>query len=114
MDLHVVRHSAAKNCYISLTHRAGSMSLTVRDDGKGHTPMDGCAPEPAEAGPLSHHPGGRVAGTGLHGMAERLSAVGGSLELRPDARPGFRLVATVPVTPQTSAASAGEVTSSRT
>jgi two-component system sensor histidine kinase DesK len=110
----VVRHSAAKNCYISLTHRAGSMSLTVRDDGKGHAPADGCGTEPPGTGPLSHAPGGRATGTGLHGMAERLSAVGGSLELRPDMRPGFSLVATVPATPQTSTASASEVTSSRT
>ena len=110
----VVRHSAAKNCYISLSHRAGSMSLTVRDDGQGHAPGDGCGTEPPGTGPLPPAPGGRATGTGLHGMAERLSAVGGSLELRPDMRPGFSLVATVPATPQTSTASATEVTSSRT
>jgi len=110
----VVRHSAAKNCYISLSHRAGSMSLTVRDDGQGHAPADGCGTEPPGTGPLPPAPGGRATGTGLHGMAERLSAVGGSLELRPDMRPGFSLVATVPATPQTSTASASEVTSSRT
>jgi two-component system sensor histidine kinase DesK len=110
----VVRHSSAKNCYISLTHRAGKMSLTVRDDGKGHTRPDGGAPEQPGTGPLAHAPGGRAAGTGLHGISERLSAVGGSLELRPDAHPGFSLVATVPGTPQTPAASATEVTSSRT
>ena len=38
----VVRHSGAKNCYISLTRRAGTMSLTVRDDGRGHVPAGGC------------------------------------------------------------------------
>jgi hypothetical protein len=32
-------------------------------------------------------------------MSERLSAVGGTLELRPDLRPGFCLIATVPTTP---------------
>lgn len=35
-------------------------------------------------------------GSGLHGMSERLSAVGGTLEVRPDLRPGFCLIATVP------------------
>jgi two-component system sensor histidine kinase DesK len=109
----VVRHSGAKNCYISLTQRPGSMSLIVRDDGKGHTAADCGGTEPPGAGLLSHPSSGRVTGTGLHGMAERLSAVGGSLELRPDTRPGFRLVATVPVAPQTPVASASEVTSSR-
>ena len=108
----VVRHSGAKNCYISLTQRSDSMSLIVRDDGKGHTAPDGST-EPPGAGPVSHASSGRVTGTGLHGLAERLSAVGGSLELRPDTRPGFCLVATVPATPQTSVASASEVTSSR-
>ncbi len=37
----VVRHSGAANCYISLTSRSGTMSLTVRDDGRGAT---GCDP----------------------------------------------------------------------
>ena len=110
----VLRHSGAKNCYISLTQQPGSMSLTVRDDGKGHAPSAGRGTEPPGTGPLAHPPGGRVAGTGLHGMTERLSAVGGSLELRPDAGPGFCLIATVPATPQTQVASASEVTSSRT
>ena len=74
----VIRHSGASQCRIALNRHGKSLSLTVRDDGSGHvTSLD--AP-----------------GSGLHGMSERLSAVGGSLELRPDARPGFCLVATVP------------------
>ena len=85
----VVRHSGARNCYISLTRRAGAMSLTVRDDGKGHSPSDGCGTQPLPAGTGPHS-------SGLHGMSERLSAVGGTLELRPDLHPGFRLIATVP------------------
>jgi two-component system sensor histidine kinase DesK len=91
----VVRHSGAQNCYISLTSRAGTMSLTVRDDGTGLT---------AAAAPLP-------TGSGLHGMSERLSAVGGTLELRPDLRPGFSLIATVPATPL-APASPAQVTSS--
>ena len=85
----VVRHSGAKNCYISLTRRAGSMILTVRDDGKGHVLQAGLG-----------------AGTGLHGMSERLTAVGGTLELRPDLNPGFCLIATVPAAPLAPAAQA--------
>ena len=55
-------------------------------------------------------------GSGLHGMAERLSAVGGSLELRPDLRPGFCLIARVPATlpADDPAAPRPGVTSSRT
>jgi two-component system, NarL family, sensor histidine kinase DesK len=87
----VVRHSGAKDCHISLARHEGSLSLTVRDDGQGHIPSDGCGTEHA----LASH----TAGTGLHGMSERLSAVGGTLEIRPDLHPGFCLVATVPMAP---------------
>jgi two-component system sensor histidine kinase DesK len=92
----VVRHSGAQNCCINLTSRAGTMSLTVRDDGRGLA--DAASPR-------------ERAGSGLHGMAERLSAVGGTLELRPDLRPGFCLIATVPATP-VAPASPAQVTSS--
>ena len=71
----VVRHSGAKNCHISLTRHADLLSLEVRDDGAGTRPGS--------------------SGTGLHGMSERLRAVGGRLELRPGGR-GFRLLAMVP------------------
>jgi two-component system sensor histidine kinase DesK len=101
----VVRHSGAKNCYISLTHHKKSHSLTVRDDGTGHALPDGCGTD-------VHPPGSDRTGSGLHGMAERLSAVGGSLELRPDVSPGFCLIATVPAVSETRPASA-KVTSSR-
>ncbi|MGH3282210.1 MAG: sensor histidine kinase, partial [Trebonia sp.] len=83
----VVRHSGARNCRISLAGDPGTMSLAVRDDGRGYPPL------------AAHSRPSATAGNGLHGMAERLSAVGGSLELRPDACPGFHLVATVPAVP---------------
>jgi len=100
----VVRHSGAKNCTISLSqrtghntghntgHSTGAMSLTVRDDGTG---LAEGADAPNGTGPH----GLRQPGTGLRGMSERLSAVGGTLELRPDLRPGFCLIATVPSAP---------------
>jgi two-component system, NarL family, sensor histidine kinase DesK len=99
----VVRHSGAQHCTISLTRRSGTMALTVRDDGTGHAAPDdrGTAPRgsgpggPWGSGPWGSGPG--TAGAGLHGLAERLSAVGGTLELRPDERPGFGLIATVPL-----------------
>jgi two-component system sensor histidine kinase DesK len=81
----VVRHSGARTCHIRLARRGGTLSLEVRDDGRGHV-------------------GGEPSGTGLRGMSERLGAVGGSLELRPAGPPGFRLIATVPATPRADAA----------
>jgi two-component system sensor histidine kinase DesK len=91
----VIRHSGARNCDITLTRQKKSFTLTVSDDGRGHVPV------PAT-----------TTGTGLHGMSERLSAVNGSLELRPDERPGFRLVATVPVAREEPRTDRTEVTSS--
>ncbi|MGH3290943.1 MAG: sensor histidine kinase [Trebonia sp.] len=106
----VVRHSRAENCFISLTSRAGTMSLTVRDDGIGLADPastrepDGGAAAVTPAGAARAGAGKRADGpngSGLHGISERLSAVGGTLELRPDLRPGFSLIATVPTTAPT-------------
>jgi two-component system, NarL family, sensor histidine kinase DesK len=77
----VVRHSGARTCHIGLARQGGTLTLEVRDDGRGHVGAESA--------------GG---GTGLRGMSERLCAVGGALELRPAETPGFRLVATVPAT----------------
>jgi len=95
----VIRHSGAKNCFISLSRGDGSLSLQVRDDGRGCPARD---PDSAAESPSN-------AGTGLHGMSERLCAVGGGLELRPGTQ-GFCLVATVPVVPVASARAGVTVT----
>jgi two-component system sensor histidine kinase DesK len=84
----VIRHSGARNCHIGLTRRFGSVSIKVRDDGRGYQAA-------------GDRPDGRpdvVTGAGLRGMSERLSAVGGQLELRPGSE-GFVLIATVPAKP---------------
>jgi two-component system sensor histidine kinase DesK len=78
----VIRHSGARNCRIRLAGQPGELSLEVTDDGRG----------PAEAGGGAGT--GPPSGTGLHGMSERLAAVGGRLSLSPAGR-GFRLCATV-------------------
>ena len=93
----VIRHSGAKNCFISLSRGDGSLSLQVRDDGRGCQAAGAASPHAGgpDGGGLD---GGTGTGTGLHGMSERLCAVGGALELRPGTS-GFCLVATVPVVP---------------
>jgi len=97
----VIRHSGARICRARLIRQAGELSLEVTDDGRG--PADGGAFPAAE--PLAGSwPGAQAPdaprGSGLRGMSERLSAVGGRLSLGP-AEPGrghgFRLTATVPV-----------------
>jgi len=86
----VIRHSRARNCRIRLTERHGELSLTITDDGQGL---------PQGAGPAAPEPGAAPGGSGLRGMSERLSAVGGHLSLgsQDAAGRGFRLVATVPM-----------------
>ena len=95
----VIRHSRARHCRIRLTERMGEVSLEVTDDGRGFPGQDPENPEDPEnpATPDSAH------GSGLRGVSERLSAIGGRLSLGPaDASGpkgpghGFRLVATVP------------------
>jgi two-component system, NarL family, sensor histidine kinase DesK len=92
----VIRHSRARHCRIRLSERMGEVSLEVTDDGRG---FPGQGPEDPEnpATPDGAH------GSGLRGVSERLSAIGGRLSLGPaDASGpkgqghGFRLVATVP------------------
>jgi two-component system, NarL family, sensor histidine kinase DesK len=83
----VVRHSGAKNCYIRLTSRAETLSLEVRDDGRGRSEADVGHGEHAEYG------------TGLHGMSERLAAVGGELQIIPGPARGFAVIASVPNVP---------------
>jgi two-component system sensor histidine kinase DesK len=103
----VIRHSGAGNCCLSLTRHSRTIVLKVRDDGHGYEPAAG----DASTSPGTSEPAARDAstrsdastganpgaspGTGLRGMSERLSGVGGTLELRP-AVTGFALVATVP------------------
>ncbi|WNO74872.1 sensor histidine kinase [Streptomyces sp. AM8-1-1] len=75
-----VRHSGATTCEITLTTAAERVELTIADDGIG-APVDTLA---------------ETEGTGLRGLAERLAAVGGTLEAGP-AGAGFRVRARLPV-----------------
>jgi two-component system sensor histidine kinase DesK len=91
----VIRHSGARHCRIRLTERTGQLSLEVADDGHGFASPALDTPDNAD----------NPQGSGLHGVSERLSAVGGSLSLGPaDAGRGFRLIATVPAVSITGAA----------
>ncbi|MFE1930128.1 sensor histidine kinase [Streptomyces sp. NPDC059474] len=81
----VVRHSGAARCEIEVRGGMDRIRLEITDDGDG-------VGSPSAAGP-----GGAIGGTGLKGLAERLSAAGGSLESGPGGRRGFRLVAELPV-----------------
>ena len=100
----VIRHSRARHCRIRLTERPGELSLEVTDDGRGLAGQDPKVPGAKDA------PGGPK-GSGLRGVSERLSAIGGRLSLGPAERSGpghgFRLIATVPAVSITGAATGG-------
>jgi two-component system sensor histidine kinase DesK len=90
----VIRHSGARNCSVRLLQRPGETALEVSDDGHGLPGLSAGSPMP---GPAAGRP---PAGSGLRGMSERLTAIGGRLSFghaktgRGGSR-GLRLVATV-------------------
>ncbi len=88
----VIRHSGARNCRISLAEHGRELMLEVTDDGRGLAEPDLPARASQDQPPK---------GSGLRGMSERLSAVGGRLSLGPAdpsrASGGFRLTAAVPM-----------------
>ena len=67
----VVKHSGAQTCRIALRSTDGAASLDVEDDGRG--------------------PSGGEMGTGLNGLADRVNALNGHLEVGPRDGAGFTL-----------------------
>ena len=67
----VLRHSAARNCWIELSVVAGEARLVVRDDGRGASRTD--------------------RGSGLAGLQERIQALGGHVATETAPGRGFRL-----------------------
>jgi two-component system sensor histidine kinase DesK len=73
----VIRHSGARRCVVKLQREQVRATLEVEDDGRGGDP--------------------RRDGSGLAGIAERLAAVGGSLEAAEVRGNGFTVRASVPL-----------------
>ncbi len=71
----VVKHSGATRCDVRLTADDGAARLEVADDGQGATSLEG--------------------GSGLVGMRERVSLVGGTLDVGAGAR-GLHVLVTLP------------------
>jgi two-component system sensor histidine kinase DesK len=80
----VIRHSRARVCTIRFTRDADRVGVEVADDGAG-----------AAAGRAQTEPG--AGHSGLPGLRERVTAVGGRVEAGPGVTGGFRLAATVPL-----------------
>lgn len=78
----VFRHSGARKASVALSHFAGLLSVTVRDDGKG------ISSSVAEFRPDS-------IGVGVGGMRQRAKEFGGNLQLE-NCYPGTRVLITIP------------------
>jgi signal transduction histidine kinase len=72
----VVKHADATAAQVTLEHADGKLIVTITDDGAGGAIVG--------------------AGSGLHGLADRVVALGGRLELDSPARHGTRLRAELP------------------
>ena len=82
----VVRHSEARRCVITVSAR----EVSVSDDGRGISD--------------------RTAGSGLRGLADRMEAAGGFLEVESRSTGGTRIRAGIPVEPVAGRGSAGHGT----
>ena len=77
----IARHAGAKNAWVNVAMDEGALQVEVEDDGRGIAPAD-----LAKARSL-----------GLRGMRERISFLGGSLEIAPRPRGGTRVRLRVPL-----------------
>jgi len=80
----VIRHSRAHQCTIRITRNAEEIGIEVIDDGVGASIMNGSDNE----------------GNGLHGLAERVEALGGRCETFPREGGGFLLAVSIPLAQQ--------------
>jgi signal transduction histidine kinase len=76
----VSKYAAARRAVVRLAQVNGTLAFEVVDDGRGFDP------------------GAVRSGTGLQGMADRLAAVGGSLDVRSSEGAGTTVIGLVPVT----------------
>jgi signal transduction histidine kinase len=74
----VARHSAASQAEISLDYGKDSVTLVIKDDGRG---FDTSAPH---------------SGLGLHSMQERAESLGGSFSVASEPGRGTRIVVALP------------------
>jgi len=75
-----IKHARATRAEVFVRYDGDRVELAVSDDGNGSS-------------------GGKGGGHGLVGMRERVSVYGGELEAGPGPSGGFRLRATLPITP---------------
>jgi signal transduction histidine kinase len=95
-----VRHAGATRATVALRYEPAQVTVTVTDNGTRAEPD-----WPATTGELDHsetsrptgEPGADTGGHGIAGMHERVSALGGSLQVGPATGGGFTVHASIPV-----------------
>jgi signal transduction histidine kinase len=76
----IVRHAGARAATVELTYADGELELEIDDDGRGASP-----------------PSSDGAGSGIAGMRERATALGGQFDAGPLPGRGFRVRARLPI-----------------
>ena len=72
----VVKHSGARRCDVSLSRDDGRVRMSIEDDGKGASALEG--------------------GSGLEGMRERVARAGGTFEVSNGGGHGVKLTVAIP------------------
>jgi two-component system, NarL family, sensor histidine kinase DesK len=88
----IVRHSNARHVRIRIDRLADWAEATITDDGSGTAHR-------RDAGIGDVDGTGKAAGSGLIGLSERVTALGGRFEAGPAAGGGFRLDVALPIEP---------------
>jgi signal transduction histidine kinase len=88
----VVRHAAAGSATVTLTYGSSELTVQVDDDGRG-------ADSSRSGGGSGAGEAGHGMGSGIAGMRERATALGGSLDAGPLPAGGFRVRASLPLSP---------------
>ena len=94
-----VRHAGATRATVALRYEPAHVTVTVTDNGTsaGVGSTAGDPGQPATSGPTGEPGRAHTGGHGIAGMRERISALGGSLQVGPAAEGGFTVQASIPV-----------------
>ncbi len=91
-----VRHAAAQQIAVTLSYLDDAVTLDVFDDGVGFEPLGG-RPSDGRGGRGERAGRGVQGGFGLHGMRERIAALGGSLTVESAPGEGTAVAASLPL-----------------
>jgi two-component system, NarL family, sensor histidine kinase UhpB len=81
----IAKHAGATHVWLNLTREGDGVTISILDDGKGFDPTSRSDRD------------GRGLGLGMFGMEERVSLVGGTLEVSNNSPRGMRILATIPL-----------------